>query len=75
MDKEEGDGWKKVKKGKATLKSKEKNNTGPIENPQSNPEAKDAPKEASTHSKVPRSQNLGKRIQRRWEKEIHIPIR
>jgi hypothetical protein len=33
-DKEEGEGWKQVKKGKAILKPKEKKNAGPAANPQ-----------------------------------------
>ena len=48
-----GYGWQKVKKVKATPKSREKKNKCPMENPQLIPEVKEAPKEASTSLKSP----------------------
>ena len=53
LENEEGDGWQKVKKVKATPKLREKKKKCPTENPQLIPEVKEAPKEASTSLKSP----------------------
>ena len=58
MDKEEGDGWKKVKKGKVAPKSKDKKKTVPPENPQPIPKDKEAQKEASTSCKIPKDMEV-----------------
>ena len=47
--KEDEEGWKEIKKGKAVPKPTEKKNSGPLVKPRPKPKAKEVPKERSSY--------------------------
>ena len=69
MDKEKGEGWQKVKKGKAVLKPTEKKNIGPSENSQTIPEVTKMPKEATSTSTINEVTKVHEENPKKVEKE------